>query len=150
MKITIETPDDGAEDEIILRCREIDSDLLALIQSVKNRNTNLVGYTESGIVQLSPKEVFYFESVDNHVFAYCETQVYEVKQKLYELETLYVNSDFIRCSKSTIINVSKIRMISPAFNGRLEARLKNGEKTIISRGYVPELKRKLGIVEGSK
>ncbi len=150
MKITIESPREGAEDEIIIRCAQMDEDLLDLISQFKARRKPLTGYADGGIVKLSPKEIYYFESVDNRVFAYCEAQVYEVHQKLYELEALYPNSDFLRISKSVIVNISKIVMVSPMFGSRLEAKLRNGEKTIISRQYVPDLKRKLGIMEGGK
>ena len=63
---------------------------------------------------------------------------------------MYPHSDFLRISKSVIANVSKISLISRAFGAKLEAKLKNGEKIIISRQYVPELKRKLGLEEGGK
>lgn len=148
MKIIIETPDPGAEDEIILRCAALDEELMALIYALKAGRSRLTAYTEDGIVQLSPKDIFYFESVDNRVFAYCERSVYEVRQKLYTLEEAYPNSDFLRISKSVIVNVSKIVKLSPTLNGRFEAHLKNGEKTTISRQYVPNLKQKLGLTEG--
>lgn len=150
MKIIIETPEQGAEDEIVIRCAEMDSELMELIYAIKSGRSKLTAYTEDGIVKLSPKEIFYFEAVDNKVFAYCEKSVFEVKQKLYELEESFANSDFIRVGKSVIVNVSKIVKISPSFNGRFEAHLKNGEKTVISRQYVPELKRKLNISEGGR
>ncbi len=150
MKITIETQTPGLEDEIIIRCAEADEELMELIYLIKSRRKPLTGYTEDGMVKLSPKEIYYFESVDNRVFAYCEKQVYEVKQKLYELEELYPYSDFLRISKSVIVNVSKIVLLSPAFGAKLEAKLKNGEKVMISRQYVPDLKRKLGLEEGGK
>ncbi len=150
MKITIETQAPGLEDEIIIRCAEADEELMELIYLIKSRRKPLTGYTEDGMVKLSPKEIYYFESVDNRVFAYCEKQVYEVKQKLYELEELYPYSDFLRISKSVIVNVSKIVLLSPAFGAKLEAKLKNGEKVMISRQYVPDLKRKLGLEEGGK
>ena len=35
----------------------------------------------------------------------------------------------------------KLESISPALNGRFTAHMKNGEKIIISRQYVPEIKR---------
>ena len=38
----------------------------------------------------------------------------------------------------------EIDHLSPEFNGRFIASLKNGENIITSRGYVPELKKKLG------
>jgi len=148
MKIIIETPEEGAEDEIIVRCRELDSEIMDMIYSIKSKRGKLTGYSEDGIVKISPKDIFYFESVDSKVFAYCEKTVYEIKQKLYELEETYANSDFLRISKSTIVNVSKIVRIAPYFNSRLQAILGNGETTIISRQYVPDLKKKLDVWEG--
>ena len=47
--------------------------------------------------------------------------------------------------KSIVLNYSKIDFVTPAFNGRFEAKLLNGEKVIISRQYVKVLKDILGI-----
>lgn len=145
MKITILSPEPGREDEIIIRCDQLDDALLNLIYSLKAGKNKLTAYSDAGITMLSLKDVFYFEAVDNKVFAYCEKQVYEIRKKLYELEEELVNTDFLRISKSTIVDLSKILHLSAAFNGRLEAKLKNGEKIIISRQYVPNFKQKLGI-----
>lgn len=147
MKIIIETPPDGAEDEIIIRCRELDDELMKLIYSIKQGRSRLTGYDGKNMVQLSSKDIYYFESVDNKVFAYCEKAVYEVRHKLYEIEEMYSNSDFQRISKSVIVNISHIGSVSPLLGARLEARLMNGERIIISRQYMPELKKKLGISE---
>lgn len=147
MKIIIETPGEDAEDEIIIRCRELDDDLVRFINYLKTGSTHITGHLNGSIKQLSPKDICYFESVDNKVFAYCELEVYEVKEKLYEIEERFEHSDFQRISKSVIVNVSVIDYISPLIGSRLEAKLKNGEKVIISRQYVPELKKKIGIAE---
>lgn len=147
MKIIIETPKDDEEDEIIIRCKELDDELMNLISLLKNGSSRITGYSDKTIRQLIPKEIYYFESVDNKVFAYCEKEVYEVKEKLYEIEQLYQHSDFQRISKSVIVNISWIEFISPILGSRLEATLKNHEKVIISRQYVPELKKKFGITE---
>lgn len=145
MKITIETLPDGAEEEIIIRSNSMDSDLMELICAIKAGRSRLMAFAEDGMVKLDCKEIYYFESVDNKVYAYCEKIVYEIKQKLYELEKIYDHTDFIRISKAMIVNVSKVKKIVPMFNGRLEAMLCNGEKVVISRQYVPDLKKKLGI-----
>ena len=78
-------------------------------------------------------------------FTKYEQKVFEIKQKLYELEEIYKQTDFVRISKSMIVNISKVSKIVPMFNGRLEGVLCNGEKVIISRQYVANLKKKLGI-----
>ncbi len=145
MKITIETPRQGEEDEIIIRCASLDEEMMQLIYKLRMRREKLPVFCESGIQMLPLKEIYYFESVDNRVFAYCKKEVYEVHKKLYELEQDYENQDFLRVSKSTIVHLPKISHLSPLFNGRFEAKLKNGEKVIISRQYVAMMKKKLGI-----
>lgn len=145
MKITIETPGEGEEDEIIVRCASLNDRLMKLIAALRTEESPLMGYMDDKIVKLAPKDVFYFEAVDNKVFAYTDGGVYEVRKKLYEIEKEYVDTDFLRISKSAVVNVAKIAYIRPLINGRFEAKLKNEEKIIISRQYVIELKKKLGI-----
>ena len=146
MKITVETPIEG-EEEIIIRCRELDKELMNLISAIGQWRKRITGYKDKAMAQLVPADIYYFESVDNKVFAYCEKDVYEVKEKLYELEINYKNTDFQRISKSVIVNISCIESVLPMLGARLEAKLKNGESVIISRQYVSELKKKLGITE---
>lgn len=52
---------------------------------------------------------------------------------------------FFRCSKSMVLNADKIEYIKPSVSGRFEAVLTNGETVIVSRKYVSELKRLLGM-----
>ena len=143
MKITIQDLPEGAEEEIIIRCRGMDEQLLKLIYALKSGREKLAVSKDDRIVQISPSAVYYFESVDNRVFACLEKEVYETKLKLYQLEDRFFGTDFFRASKSTIINLTKVESLSPAFNGRFEASMKNGEKLIVSRQYVPFLKKKL-------
>ncbi len=145
MKITIENPAPGEEEELIIRCRSLDERLMKLIYALKSGEEPLNGYQENRIVRLSPGDIFYFEAVEGKVFAYTADEVCEVRRKLYEIEDLYGEMDFLRISKSTIVNVSKIDSVKPVFNSRFEAKLKNGEIIVISRQYVAALKKKLGI-----
>lgn len=83
--------------------------------------------------------------MDHKVFLYTEKDVYEIKQKLYEIEDTYQGMDYFRVSKSVILNLSKIQHLSPVLGSRLEATLLNGERIMISRQYVAALKVLLGI-----
>ncbi len=143
MKITIADPLPDEEDEIIIKCRHTDERLIRLLREYSS--SGRINCRRDGkIFLIPPKEIFYFESVDDKVFAYCEKDVYEVRQKLYELLEL-LPPDFIRSSKSAILSVNRIESLAPAFGGRFEALLSNGERVIISRQYVPVLKEKLGL-----
>lgn len=145
IKITIENIPDGIESEIIIRCNEVDESLLQLIYSIKSASKKLVGTTDLQMHIINPKDVFYFESVDNKVFIYCQKNVFESRLKLYEIEKIYENWDFFRASKSIILNITKIDSVKSIFYGRFEALLQNGEKVFISRQYVPVLRKKLGL-----
>lgn len=145
MKIKIENITDGCEPEIIIRCNELDESLLQLINTIKSNSKELIGEADSKMHIIKAKDVFYFEAVDNRVFIYCREEVFETRKKLYQIEAEFENSNFFRASKSVILNIGKIKSFSPAFSGRFEALLENGEKVIISRQYVPVLKEKLGL-----
>lgn len=145
MRIVIEDAEDGKEEEIIIRCHEVDEQLMQLIYGLKMGKNKLACLKQGAIYMVSPTEIYYFEAVDNKIFVYGKEQVYETKYKLYEIEEMYSYTDFFRASKSTILNLSKVRNVTPIFNGRFEALLDNGEKIIISRQFVPELKNKLGL-----
>ena len=145
MKITVENLPEGAEEEIIIRCNHIDDGTLKLISALATGRKQITAYYKNEVMKLNFKDIFYFESVDNKVFAYCEKDILEVRKKLYELEQLFNGLDFVRISKAMIVNITKIKKVVPIFNGRLEAILLNGEKVIISRKYVPVLKKALGI-----
>lgn len=145
MKITIIDCPEGEEDEIIIKCRQMDEQMLKMIRAIKAGQERVTGMKDGKIVQVAPKEIYYFEAVDNRVFLYMEREVYEVRHKLYELEEQFRGTDFFRASKSTILNLSKVKSFAPSLGGRFEANMKNGEKLVISRQYVPILKEKLGL-----
>lgn len=147
MRIIIEPPQPNDEDVVIVRCASPDQRLISMLLTFQNAKTELTGYLDDRIVRLNYQDVFYFEANENRVFAYCSSEVYEVRYKLYELENLFAPWDFVRCSKSLIVNMEKIESLSPMFSGKLEAHLNNGERIVISRQYVHSLKEKLGIQE---
>ncbi|MCQ2598340.1 MAG: LytTR family transcriptional regulator [Treponema sp.] len=145
MKITIlDKQNPSEEDEIIVKCDSLDDEIIRLLNALKNGKTKLSLYKDSKIVLIDDSEVLYFESVDDRVFAYTTNQVYESRQKLYQLET-ELPANFLRASKAIIVNVNEIENLAPDFNGRIEAKLTNGCKIIFSRMYVPVLKKHLGL-----
>lgn len=145
MKITIlDKTNPEEEDEIIVKCGPLDESIIRLLNGLKNGKDKLSLYKDSTIVLVDQKDILYFESVDDRVFAYTKDKCYESRQKLYQLEE-ELGSNFIRASKSVIVNISGIENLAPDFSGRIEATLSNECKVIFSRMYVPVLKQHLGL-----
>ena len=145
MKISIENISPDKEEEIVIRCHEINDEILGLMRRFKSPSSSLIGYDDAIIYQLRLPDVYYFEAVDNKVFIYCRDKVFESHQKLYELENLVGGKKFFRASKSVIMNIAKIACVKPSISGRFEASMDNGETVVVSRQYVPVLKTMLGL-----
>lgn len=145
MKVSIQEVSREQDEEIIIRCHEVNDDILKLLNKLKTERAVLLGYDEDNIHRLRTADVYYFEAVDNKVFIYCKGKVFESKQKLYELEEMCEGKKFFRASKSVIINLTKISFVRPSISGRFEAKLDNGESVAVSRQYVPVFKKMLGL-----
>lgn len=143
MKIIIETPQPQEEDSITLRLHQIDASTLQFISDMRMKQETLIGMQNNELCRLYLYDIYYIESIDKKTFAYCEQQVYEIKQKLYQIEETYTYSNFLRISKSCIINISHLSSIAPSLSGRFAAMMDNGEKVSISRQYLPMLKKKI-------
>jgi len=144
MKIVIEEIKNIEETEVIIRTSKIDDAVKRIEKTLKLIDDHLLGRIDENQFSLLPGEIYYFESIDNKVFAYTVKAVYETIYKLYELEETLDSSIFLRVNKNTILNTAKIRFFKSSINGRVEATLKNDEIIVISRTYVSALKMMLG------
>jgi len=141
MRVSVKKIPDKADELVVIRCVEITKDIEDIRAYALTKGTGLTGVCNERVCQFRLEDVFYFEAVDERVFAYTNDKVYELKIRLYELENAYADKYFVRCSKSFVINLMKLEGISPALNGRFTAHMKSGENIMISRQYVPALKQ---------
>ncbi|SHH65684.1 LytTR family DNA-binding domain-containing protein [Clostridium intestinale] len=140
MKVLIEESPDNEDTELIIKCKSINDEVKRLIELIKLSDEKIIGFLNGESYVVDPIKILYFESVDKKTFMYTEDKVYEISLRLYELEKKMSKYDFFRSSKSTIINISRIKKLSHKFNGKLEATLDNDEKLLISRQYVSVIK----------
>lgn len=127
-------------EQLEIRCHEMTDTIREIVTFVKSRQGQLTGIIEGKQYEISVTDVYYIEAVDNKMFIYCSKQIYESRQKLYELEEVLKEKHFLRVSKSLLLNLMKVKSIKPALNGRFIGVLQSGEEVMISRKYVPELK----------
>lgn len=144
-KITLQTVPPAEEEEIIVKCHAVSDEVLAVLEKLKSDEALMLGTLDGEVFRIPVKEIFYAESVDNKTYLYARQNVYETKLKLYEIEERFRATKLFRCSKSMIVNIAKIRSVAPSVNGRLEAKLQNGEIVLISRQYVAAFKQKIGM-----
>ena len=98
----------------------------------------------SDIALLQMDEIFMFRVEDKQVKVYSENSEYLIRKPLYQVEET-VSSDFVRISKTTIVNLKKIERVAPSLKGMMFIELKNGLKDNISRKYLPDFKQDLDL-----
>lgn len=143
MDVEIEQVGRERKEQVLIRCHAVTEEVREIAAFVKSRQGSLTGVKDSRQYEIAVSDIYYFESVDGKTFLYTKDQVYETAYRIYELESMLRSKNFLRVSKSMLLNLMKIRSIQSALNGRFAAVLLSGEEVIISRNYVKGLKAAL-------
>ena len=96
------------------------------------------------LVILQPKEIYMVRVENGDTVIYGERRKYRSRKRLYELGQ-QLGKQFMQISKSTLINLSYMESIEQGFSGTLLLKLKNGSKDYVSRTYLSEFKKYLGL-----
>ena len=133
--------------KVIIKCRQVNDKVLRLKSHIELFDQKILakGQDESFVIEAN--DVLYFEAFDDRTFLYTIDNVLEVKLRLYELESFLSEKDFIRISKSHIVNINKITKLKPELNRTLLLTLCDGEQLSVSRNYVKQFKELLSIGE---
>lgn len=145
MKLNLEEDPDCPDIEVSILCPSIDKRVQALIAAINALELKLLGETNGDTLIVPAASVLYIETVDGRTFLYCKDTVLESRLRLYELEQLLVGTEFIRASKSVLVNFDFVRGLRPHGNARLQLLLSNGERLVASRQYAPAIRKKIGL-----
>lgn len=143
MKIEVIIEKEQTEKLIKIYCNELTQEVEKIISTLKNIDSSIIGKKDNENFVLKLEDVYYFEAVENKVFAYLEEDVYEVSYKIAELNDLLNDTSFIQTARTVILNLDKIQRIKSMVNGRILAVLNNNEKMIITRVYANVFKNKI-------
>lgn len=145
MKVSVEEQKGLTETEVVIRCPAMDGQVMRLMELLRLSDARLTGVREGETYLLDAAQVLYIDTVDRSTFLYTADGVYETDLRLYELEEQLVPREFLRVSKSVIINFDQVRALRPDFGGRMRLTMSNGEVVMANRQYVPAIKAKLGL-----
>lgn len=146
MKVKVAFIEKKEEEHVLFTIHQHTPTIEQAIQLLKEEHF-LIGEIEKQIHKLPFSSILYIEVVDKKSFIYTKRDVYQTNDRLYQLEEKVKDTQFIRTSKSMLLNIDQIVAISPLLSGRFEATLNNQERVEISRKYVPSLKKRLGMLK---
>lgn len=144
MKVEIQISSDIEEPYAVIYSNKMTEEIQQLYDIFHSSANVITVIDDEQMIVLQPMEIYLVRMENEQLIVYCQQKKYVSNKRLYEMEKL-LGSRFMRISKSTIINLQKIKSIEPSFNGTMLIVLKNGLKDYISRKYLPQFKKYLGI-----
>ena len=89
-------------------------------------------------------DIAWIESAHNYVEIHEDKQSHLLRDTISAIEQKLPQDKFVRISRSTIVNVEKIKELEPLFYGEYTVTLQNGKRLTLSRRYRSKLP-KLGV-----
>ena len=145
MKVSIDISPEYKEPFAVIHTDKVTGDIQRMIDIFSSSETPVTALmNEEDIIVLQPREIYMVRVEDGDTIIYGQKLRFRSRKRLYELSG-QLGRQFMQISKTTLINLSYMDSIEPGFSGTLLLKLKNGCKDYVSRKYLPEFKKYLGI-----
>ena len=118
--------------------------LLADLKPEAKNPDRIVVKSGGKMIFLKGNEIDWVEAADNYVELHVGPTVHLLRETLAALNARLPEEQFIRISRSLIVNIDRIRELQPLFHGEYAVILQNGTKLTLSRTYRHQLER-LGV-----
>jgi DNA-binding LytR/AlgR family response regulator len=148
MKIKIEIEPNIDEPTIVIHTEKLSEEITALVELIEGLGAKsfvVVAKREDKSYVIEQAQIEIIRTEGGTITLYNgEGQDFVVSKPLHELQERLGNN-FIRISKSTIVNINHVDHISPHFNGTMYIVMKNGISDYISRKNLSRFKEMLGL-----
>lgn len=146
MQIKIEFNKAYKEPEIIILTDKMTDDIDRIFKMLSDEKFQIIaGIKNDRVEVLEPNDIIRVYANSKKVFAVTDKGEYMLRLRLYEAEERLSLNQFVRISKSEIINLKKVNNFDLNFAGTICVRFFNNEVTYVSRRYVSEIKKVLGV-----
>ena len=132
--------------KIIIYTNQITEEISNIIDQLSNINRKVLKlYKDEKMYILNQNEIETIYAENGKIYARSNNETYIVKNRLYELENILDKKVFSRISNSEIVNFNLVENIDFKIIGTLILNFKSGNKSYVSRRYIPKIKKFLEI-----
>ncbi len=137
--------DKNRDEEVLIYAHER-NELVKDIESLVNSSQiEIKGILDDEIIIINPTEVSCFISEANKVYALIDEKRYQIKYRLYQLEELPLNKNYIKINQSCYANIKRIKRFESTITGALRVVFNNGYVDYISRRELKNVKERMGL-----
>jgi DNA-binding LytR/AlgR family response regulator len=146
MQIEIITDTLCKQMRVVIYTDEVNDEVNELVKRLSDDAPKvLAGFRDNSVKLLDPSEIIRVFASSGKVFAVTRDGEYSLRLRLYEIGERLKKSDFVRISNSEIINLRKVKSFDLSFAGTICVTFSDSSKSYVSRRYVSEIKKVLGI-----
>ena len=150
MKLFLKQEKDISETEVRIKYAQMNRRIQGLINFIQREQKHITGYIDGRIYRILVSDIFYIERVDKNTFIYTEKDIFQSELNLQQLFELIESEYFMYINRICILNVSVLDSVKVILNSKMEATLINGEKLLVSRRYLANIKEIFKLNEGKK
>lgn len=105
----------------------------------------IVAFQSKEVFILSFDEIIRIYAQDKSVYIKTKDNTYTTRLTIYEFESKADRRNFIRISRSEIVNLDYVKRLDLSFTGTIAVELANGDVSYVSRRKLKEFKKALGL-----
>lgn len=120
--------------ELMRKLEELNAKFSAVPLSVNDR-----------VVMVQIDQIIAIEVLDNELTVYTHERNYQLRGQLKKMAERINDGNFVQISKNTVINLNHLDSLEAAFSGNMTAFLTDDLKFSVSRKYLSDLKKQLGM-----
>jgi two-component system, LytTR family, response regulator len=127
---------------------DVDARILALLERFQPRRaytTRFVVKSATRVVIVKADEIDWIESASNYALLHVGDKTHVLRETMRSLEEQLSPEQFVRVSRSAIVNIGRIKELQPMMKGEYVVILGNGKQLTMTRG-IRELQQALGSV----
>ena len=144
MKVIVELSKEYDPPYAVIYTDTVTDDIRKAIDLLGTKETPLIAQQGDRIEVIKPDEVYMIRVEGGDTIIYTEKEKYYSRKRLYETYE-QLGAGFMQISRQTIVKLSCVKSVEAGFNGTLLLKLKNGYSDYVSRKYLPEFKKYLGL-----
>lgn len=113
--------------------------IINFISSMDSIPNQIIASKNNEIYFINLEDILCFFSKDKYNYIRTKEETYKIKYKLYELEDIFKEKNFIRISNSCIININQVEFFDTSILGTVVVKLKDGTKELVSKRRVSQI-----------
>ena len=144
MKVKIEVSPEYTPPRAVIYTDRLTPEIQRALEILQAKSTPVLAERNGRTFLFAAQEVYMVRVENGETKLYTKQEEFSTRKRLYELLN-QLGDGFMQISKSCAINLSDIQSVEASFGGSLLLKMKNGLSDYVSRKYLPDLKKYLGL-----